>query len=110
MINLAKSAAAIAALIALLNAIDFGRADVEKFKHKIISMLKNPGNITEQQLQDVVREQAAELQRQAEESREQARQAAAGPAPEKRKQREGGTVKKSEFYSSGDWNAREFYK
>lgn len=103
-----KSMAGIGVVIALLGAIDFGRQDVEKVKQSVVTMLKNPAAVNEQQLQEVIKNTTQEFQNQAQ---KQFKPAANPEAEREVEQKEKPTSKAFvDFYSGGSWKAEEFYK
>lgn len=104
-----KSMAGIGVVIALLGAIDFGRQDVERVKQSVMTMLKNPAAINEQQVQEVIKNTTQEFQQQAQKQLKPA--VKPEPAQELREQQEKPTSKEFvDFYSGGDWKVEEFYK
>lgn len=104
-----KSTVGVGVVIALLGAFDFGRQDVEKVKQSVMTMLKNPAAINEQQIQEVIKNTTQEFQEQV---REQLKPAVKPElAQRKTKQKEKPTSEAfADFYSGGSWKVEEFYK
>lgn len=103
-----KSTIGIGIVIALLGAIDFGRQDVERVKQSVMTMLKNPAAINEQQVQELIKNTAQEFQGQATEQLKPP----VKPEPVQMEQQEKKPTSRefADFYSGGNWKAEEFYR